>query len=236
MGTVREFLADVAKRMDRSLIPGVHAAISIDAAAVRRWLRAAGQPFMDPDAAQPVTARQLEQTAAWVVGQTRQRQTLFGGVAGAAGAASVPPEAIAATISSLRLAQRLAVVYGFDPASDRGERAVWQAVAAGFELDLPGDGPMGLRMSQVPTVLVRGAAARYPNGALAAAVLRQSAWTIGKRLSRWFVLPGVSSAIAAAGAHQRVGQVGERMSSTLRRLADAPDVDSRRIVEAVEVA
>jgi hypothetical protein len=235
MAGFRERLGDGLRQVDASLVAAVHAGISVDADKVRSWLRGAQRPFVDPDHKALPSSHELERTAHWVIEQSRFKLALLGGVAGVAGAVSVPPEALASTLASLRLAQRLSIVYGFDPNSDRGERAVWSAMAAGFGLELPGDGPVGLKASELPLVLVRGARARYPNGAIAAAVLRESAWRIGRRMSRWMALPGLSSALSAAGAHQRASEIGTRMLASLQRLADAPAIDPSRLEDAVEL-
>lgn len=235
MASVREWLGEVLGEVDAALLGRVHVAVSVDTEHVRRWLRGAGKAFVDPSDSEVPDGDRLRQTALWVVEQSRLKLTVVGGLAGFGGAASVPPEALASTIASLRLAQRLAVVYGFDPASDRGEMAVWRALAAGFEVELPEEGPIGMRVSQLPTVVARGSQARYPAGALATAVMRQTARSIGRRLSRWLALPLVSAGVSAAGAHRRITGAGERMRATLERLADAPPVDPARVKEALEV-
>jgi len=235
MPTVRELMEEVVGRVDVSLPGAMYAAVSVNPDRVRSWLRAAGRPFIERGTEVPAPEQLLE-TGRWVIGQSRFRLALVGGLAGLWGAASVPPEALASTIALLRLAQRLAVVFGFDPTSDRGEMAVWQALAAGFEVELPSDGPMGMRVRDLPVVLAKGSRARRPGGALATAVLRESIWQIGSRLSRLLALPVLSSGLSAAGAHERATAVGERMLATLQRLADAPPVDPALVEEAVEVA
>jgi hypothetical protein len=234
MPTVRELMGELVGQVDASLLGALYAAVSVPPGRVRRWLRAAEHPFVEPGARVP-EPDQLLGTGRWVIEQSRFKLSLVGGLAGLGGAASVPPEALASTIALLRLAQRLAIVFGFDPTTDRGEMAVWQALAAGFELELPGDGPMGMRVRDVPAVLVRGSASRHPSGALATAVLRESIWHIGGGLSRLLALPVLSSGFSAANAHQRATDIGERMLATLQRLADAPPVDPASVEEAVEL-
>jgi len=234
VASARQWLIDWLGEADAALLGRVHAAVSVDAASVRRWLRAAGKGFVDPDATSAADPVDVDRTAAWVIDQSRLKLAFLGGVAGIAGAASVPPEILASTVAGLRLAQRLAVVYGFDPATDRGSMAVWQALAAGFQVELPHDGPVSMRVSDVPAVFVKGARARYPAGALATAVLRQTAWQIGKRLTRWLAVPVLSAGLSAIGAHRRFAEVGARMTAALARV-EAPEVDPLRVLDAVEV-
>lgn len=233
--TLREWIAALGRRVDARLPAALHAAVSVDAGRVRRWLRAADRPFVDPEGGEVPGPAELERTARWVIQQKQAKLALVGGLAGLAGAVSVPPETLADTVGLLRLAQRLAVVYGFDPATDRGTMAVWRALSAGFELDLPGEGPVGLRASEMPGVLVNGARSRYTGGALATAMVRETAWRIGRRLSRLVPLPFLSSGLSAARAHGRTDEIGQRMAATLQRLSEAPPVDPDRIEDAIEV-
>ncbi len=235
MASMRAWLGEALGEADAVFLGRAYAAVSVDAERTRRRLGVARKPFVDPSATAPYDPAAVDATARWVVEQSRLKVTALGGIAGLGGAASVPPEALASTIASLRLAQRLAVVYGFDPRSDRGEQAVWRALAAGFDVELPPQGPAGLRVSQVPAVIVRGARSRYPAGALATAVLRQTAWSIGKRMTRWLALPVVSAGVSAAGAHRRFTELGEKMREALARLAEAPSLDPERVRDAIEV-
>lgn len=218
---------------DRQTLPGLYSAVSVNPERVQRWLRGAGKPFVDPEAEARPDAWTLEQTAAWVTQQSRLRMTVLGGLAGLGGALGIPPEAAATMASGLRLAQRLAVVYGFDPRTDTGQMAVWQALAAGFQVELPESGAMGMRMSTVPRLVVGGVTRPEAAGTLATAVARQSAVWVGLRFTRFLPLPLLSSGLGARAAHRRVGDVGRRMGHTLSRLTAAPA--PQRVIEAVEV-
>jgi len=107
MPTVRELMREMAGQVDVSLPGALYASVSVNPERVRWWLRAAGRPFIERGAEVP-KPEQLLETGRWVIGQSRFRVALVGGLAGLWGAASVPPEALASTIALLRLAQRLA--------------------------------------------------------------------------------------------------------------------------------
>ena len=218
---------------DARALPGVYRAVSIRPTRTAAWLRAAGKPFVDGTAQRP-DAIALEQTAEWVVQQSRVRMALVGGLAGLGGVATIPPETAASIIAAVRLAQRLAVVYGFDPNTDRGEMAVWQAVAAGFQVELPRSGAMTMRISALPG-LVSGKAVdtQFAAGTLAIAVAQRSAFWVGKRLTRWFPVPVLSSGLGARAAERRLSDIGRRMAVTLARLTVAPEPTD--VMEAVEV-
>lgn len=229
---LRDRITDWFVAADARTLPGLYAAVSIRPVRTAAWLRGSGKPFVDGN--NPVPSEyDLEQTAAWVTQQSRLRMALVGGLAGLGGMATIPPEAVAAIVSAIRLAQRLAVVYGFDPATDRGEMAVWQAVAAGFQVTLPQSGAMGLRVTSLPGLAMGRATQENASGKLAIAVAQSSAFWIGKRFTRWFPVPVLSSGIGARAAERRVADVGRRMAATLGRLAIAPVPTDIR--EAVEV-
>lgn len=235
MATIRDVASEALGRVDASLLAGLYTSVSVSPRRVRRSLRVSGRPFLDPDAVERPSLVQVDHTARWVVEQSGFRLGMFGGVAGTAGAASVPPEVVATTIAGLRLAQRLAIVYGFDPHTDRGEMAVWRALAGGFEVELPGDGPVSMRVSDLPGALVRGRGPRSASEALATAVVRESASMVGRRLARWLPVPLLSSGLSATAARDRMREIGERMRLVLRRLAEAPAADPDRVEDAVEL-
>ncbi len=212
-----DWLAELVERADSDLAHGGYAAISVDPERFRRHLRAAQRPHIEPGGTAP-SLPDLDRTAHWVVEQARFKTTALAGFAGLAGAASVPPEVAARSVATIRLAQRLAIVYGFDPDTDRGRTAMWRALAAGLEVDLPEHGPVGLRVSDVPEILSPGVSPRSVGTVLAKAVLYRSIRSIAGRLGRF--IPLLSSAFAAREASRRTPEVGERMIEVLRLLSE----------------
>ncbi|MFT4626167.1 MAG: hypothetical protein ACI8PZ_004841 [Myxococcota bacterium] len=214
-----DLLTELADHMDSRLMAGWIHTVSVPTPRVRSWLRSSKRPFIDPGGPQ-VSLADADATAAWVVEQARWSGGTLGGIAGLGGAASVPPEIVATVIHALRLAQRLCVVYGFDHSTDRGRMVLWQTLAAGFEVELPNQGPIGLRLSELPSVLVRRSDVLTVGGALARRVLRRSALMVVGRLFR--LLPVVSAGLSASDGQRRMAEIGSRMSATLRRVAEQP--------------
>jgi hypothetical protein len=210
------WLRDLLHRADADLMAGGYHAVSVDAERVRRQLRTAGRAYVDPGSPSPSLA-DLDATAHWIVGQSRFTSGALGGLAGLAGAASVPPEIAAQGVGVVRLAQRLAVVYGFDPSTDRGRTALWRALAAGLSVEVS-DGPVALRVSDVPALLRPHVGARSVGTVLAHAVVFESARSVAGRFGR--LLPFVASLAAARDARRRTEQVGARMIDVLRRLSE----------------
>ena len=210
---------DALNLLDREFITGLYAVISVPTERLRHQLRHAHRPFVDPLEPNTPTPQELDQTAQWVIERACSSAMAVGGFAGIAGIVSVPPEALATAINTVRLCQRLAVVYGINPETDRGKIFLWRALAAGFDIELPSEGPMGLRAHELAPN-----GHRTVGGALAHAMIKQSAWMIARRLSR--LIPVVSSGFAAMSAQRRVGRLGRRMHQTLRRIAEVQSAPS----------
>lgn len=218
-------------RADKLAIEGVYAAVSVPAERTRQRLRLRGWSFLD-DQDSTVGAPELRHTAERLVGDAAGRATTLGGFAGLGGLASVPPEIAAQIVALVRLAQRLAVVYGFDPETERGRLAVQQALSAGLEIDLPQGGPLGLRLSDLPRVLAPRAP-RDASVAMTRAVVRSTAWLVVGRFGRF--VPVLSAGFGAVAGRRRVRRVGHRMIDVLERLCDRP-IDARvDVVDAIEV-
>jgi hypothetical protein len=158
----------------------------------------------------------------------------MGGAAGIAGAPSMPPEAVATGILVLRMAQRLCVVYGFDPATDRGQMALARGLAAAWQIELPESGAFELRVSDLPALFRPGASPRAVGGKLFRAMAMGTAGWIAYRLTRF--VPLVSAPIHAYDNRTKVDAAGRRMQQVLRRLAEVTDPGAADVEDAVEVA
>jgi hypothetical protein len=231
---IRDVLAELVDRADGRVVESLYVAVSVPTERVRTQLRQWGHPFIDPKLAEPPEMAELERTAEWVIHQASSTQTALGGFAGLAGAASVPPEVLATTIHTLRLAQRLAIIYGFDPDTDRGQMALWRALAAAYEFELPDRGLVGLRLRELPSLFpVSTPEPRSVGAKLATQMVRRTAWMVAGRVTRF--VPVLSAGWAAAGARKRMAAMGGRMSDTLSRMADAPSPYRLLVEDAVEV-
>jgi hypothetical protein len=229
MGLPRDLVEIVVEHADKRLPAGLYAAISVATDRTRVRFRNARRPFFDPDG-QPVSLNEADDTAAWVIRQSSFNAAAFGGLTSLAGAVTIPYETLGSVVSVVRLAQRLAIVYGFDPETDRGQVAVWRALAAGLDIDLPAQGPMQVRLRDLPPALVP-----RPSSAgawLARQVVRRSAWGVVASVTRF--VPVLASGVSVVGARRRTGEIGDRMRTALRRLAEIPP-ELRFMEEAVEV-
>lgn len=226
-------LVEAVDRADASLVAGGYRAVSVSADRVRAWLRFRGFAWLDPDATDPPSMRELDRTADAVIGRAATLCGALGGAAGVAGAPSVPPEAVATAILVLRMAQRLCVVYGFDPATDRGQMALTRALAAAWQVELPETGAFGLRVSDLPSVFKPGASPRQVGGKLVRAMAIGTVGWIASRLTRF--VPLVSAPVHAFDSRAKVDAAGRRMQQVLRRLAEVRDGVAGEVEDAIEV-
>jgi len=234
MAGVREELAAWVDRVDRRLVGEVVAAVSVPAERVRQQLHDSGLACLDPSRSDGPGLAELDGAADHLIQQASLGASALGGFAGLGGAATIAPQAAATAVAIVRLAQRLAVVYGFDPDTDRGRMALWRALAAGLEIDLPKRGATGLRFTELPRVV--GPRLPDPNQAglvLARGLVWRSVRLVGGRLGR--LVPVVSSAGSAVRGRRRMREVGDRMKAVLRRLAEAPLPREAGIEDAHEV-
>jgi hypothetical protein len=194
--------------------------VSVPTAEVRAWLREEGIPFLDPDGDQGPSLQEVEAAAERIVGQAQGRAVALGVASGLAGAVAIPPEILATLVHVLRLSQRLAVMFGFDPETDRGRVLLWRALAAAYEVELPSQGSVGVRVRDLPEVVrAQLPATRQASLWLTRQVFWRSVMTAAGRVIR--VVPGLGAGIAGWSGYRRTAAMGRRMIAVYRGGADA---------------
>jgi len=217
---------------DERLLSNAYVAISVNVRRVRTHFRESERPFFDPHAPGTPTLVEVDKTAEWVVEQVSLQTAIRSGLASLAGILSVPPEVLATVSALVRLAQKLTIVYGYDPKSDRGQMVMWRALAAGLETDLPESGPLGMRLRDVARV-VSIPSTEQVGAAVTRALVRKSAWMVLRRVTR--LVPVLSLGSSTVGGRRRMRAAGQRMITVLRQLAEAGPHQGAPIQEAVEV-
>jgi len=223
---IPSFLADLLSTTDRRLVAGWYRAVSVSPERVRGQLRRARKPFADPRMDAQPTLIEIDQTARWMIEQSRSGAATLAGIAGLGGLASVPPEVVARMVAILRLAQRIAVIYGLEPDSDRGRMVLWRALAAGMEVELDDQGPVGFRSSEIllPATV---------EGSLARRMLRVNARKVGGRILRY--VPVLSAALAVRDTRRDLLAVGERIATVMRSAAELEGGPAGVVEDAQEV-
>jgi len=236
MAVARTVLDEWLERADRRLLAAWYLAASARAERVRGWLRAERAAFIDPRraaGAAPVALVEVDRTARRLVQEAADRAGRRSALAGLVGAASLPGEVVAATIAAVRLGQRLCVVYGLDPETDRGGMALCQALAAAYEVDLPDTGPADLRVTDLPALVgAAGPTAGGPARLTRAMAAQHATWATTTR-RRW--LPVLGSRLQAEIARERTLTAGRRIVAVLQRICEMPGSTRDHVEDAVEV-
>lgn len=225
----------LGQRLDEDLLPSVYAAASAPTAATRAWLRESGLAFRDPETGSYPPADELARAAERVIRQARGRSTAMGVAGGLGGAVAIPPEVLAQLVHTLRLAQRLAVIYGIDPETDGGRILMWRALAAAYELELPAEGQVGsVRVRDLPDLVRRQLpASRQAAAWLAQQVAVRTAQLIAGRITR--IIPGLGAGLAGWRANRRTEEMAKRMVEVYQKVADLEPFLLDGEVDAIEV-
>ena len=227
-----QFLREIGIRVDEDAAPALIKRMSIDAATLRAELTARGLRWDDPGDSQRPDGAELAKSAKHVIDASVRSSGLLGAASGVVGLAGVPPEAMARLIQSFRLAQRIAIIYGHDPATDRGRIHVRRALSAAWGFELPVQASEDIKLSQLPRVLDAGTLALHDGPAWLAKTLAKSATSaIGRRASRW--IPGLGAGMGLLHGRKLARVQGEKMHDAIRRRWEGPR--PKHVEDAVEI-
>lgn len=218
-------------RVDAELIPALYERVSVPTAQIREELRAQSLPFQDVEAGQVHELDDLVESARKLVRSGAWKSAGLGALSGALGPLAVPPELAATAAHHLRMAQRLAVVFGFDPETDAGKVIVARALAAAYDVAVPTSVRLDLRVRNLPTLFARE---RTDTGTwLARQIVSRTAASLTQRVTR--LVPGLSVGLGAWTAGRRTGRVAEKMIEVYSRALEAALFDVEGEELAVEV-
>lgn len=221
------------ERADAQLVAGWYHTVSVNTERERARMRQEGMAFADPTQGHPPSLGELMLSAQRVIERAAASAGATSGLAGIAGAPTVPPEVVGSMIAALRTGQRLCLIYGFDPHTDRGQMALCRALAGAYDVELPATGPMGMRVSDLPQLARPGSDPASVAAKLTRALLVRSAWLVASRVTR--LVPLISAASGAVDSRRRSEVAAQRMREILERLSDVPGPGRVRIEDAEEV-
>lgn len=221
-------------RIDADLLPGIYAAVSVSTVEIRAQFEEEGIPYSDPSTGRNPALADVVVAAERVIRDSRNRATAVAAAAGLAGPVAVPPEVLAGIIQTLRLAQRLSVLFGFDPETDAGKVVMFRALAAAMDIELPQQAQVGLKIRDLPA-LVRSQlpGSSGSSGWIARQVVDRGTAMVVRRVVR--LVPGLGMGLAAWGALRRTEQAGAKMVEVFRRATEAVPWDLGQEEIAVEV-
>lgn len=232
---IRKLRNIVEDRLDQDLLPSLYAACSLRTSEILSDFGAKSIVFSDWRSEQRRPGlSELDISADLLIDQAKVRAGVIGAAGGIGGAVGVAPEVLASLVHTLRMAQRLAVIYGFDPETDRGRVMLWRALAAAYDVQLPEQAQLDLRVRDLPSA----AAKQVPKGGAAAAmVLRRVVNTATSRIIGRGIrlIPGLTIGLAANRAYSQ-GQVkGDYMKEVFRKGWSDPPEMADDVIDVLEV-
>ena len=223
-------LTNLRDRLDEDLLATLYRSAGLPTAEIRAELAAAGLVWADPGRGADPTLEELEAVQERIITVAVREATLRAGVGAALGLLALPPEMSVALVQSLRLAQRLAVLYGHDPETDAGALMVAKALAAGLQLELAPQGQLGMRILEVHAMVRPTEAARRT---LMEAVAIRAMVSFGKRVL--YYVPGIGAGLSALDTHRSFRLRALRMAAVLARSSGAPQLIAGPVEEAEEL-
>ena len=233
---LRQIIDGLSERLDEDLLPSLYTAASLSTDQVRHELMGLGLVWHEPGSGREPPEEELEAAADELIRRAMSRAAVRGAVGGAGGAVAIPPEIAASVVQTLRLGQRLAVLYGFVLESDRGRLMLSRALAAAYGLELPQQRAVGgVKISDLPQVARTQLPDVQRTGAwVARAIGWRVARTVGGRFSR--ILPGVGAGVGAWDARRTLRSQAAQMRAVYRRAWDGGcRLDASTIIDAVEI-
>jgi len=229
-----QILRNLGGRLDEDLLPGIYTLTSLSTAGIQQELTEAELPYCDPVRGVFPPEEELEASAEAVVQRAVSRASVRGAIGGMGGAFAIPPEVAFALVQTVRMAQRLAVLYGIELETDRGKLLLSRAIYAAYELKLPEQQALDMRISQLPQV----ARQQTPDVQRTTAwIARTVAWQvtrhIGGRITR--IVPGIGAGIGAWDASRSLRAQSGRIRAVYRRSWSGAMLSEDAIVEAEEI-
>ena len=202
----------------------VYDMISVDPDDVLADARGIGIQVRSVEDLRSVRTSVLDGLADQYIRNAKLMTSLSGAGLGAGGLMLVGPDVSILAASLLRLAQREAIVYGFDYRVPSESLHVWAALGRALGVEKVADGAGQVAVRNLPKLLAQGAGKSTAFKALIKAIAARLGLLVTERgLAR--ALPLVGAGVAAVTNYQIVRELGEKMRTYFRE---------RHITEKVE--
>jgi hypothetical protein len=231
---IQQAFLNLRERIDEDLVAALYERASLRTEDIIEELDARRLTREDPHSLERPDSQQLQQSTAAVIRQAGRRATVRGAVTGAAGLLAIPPEMMAAMIQILHLSQRLSVIWGHDPDTDRGRMLLVRSFATAFKLALPDQGQLGVRVRDLGRIAGRQVPDRRHTSLLVGLSLaRHSLGRLGTGVAR--AIPGIGAIAGGFEARRVLHQAGIQMAPVYSRAWSGALRIEGPIEEAIEV-
>ena len=216
--------------LDEGLLRAVYRLASVPAEDVLADLRP-GSPLLSVDAVATLPPEQIDPLVDRYIRDARLQAGVAGAGLGLVGWAGVPPGIAHVFVLHIRLAQRVAMAYGTDWRTDRGEIELWRGLAAAVEARVDWEGLDADLLGKLPAIVAGPGTVRNPLllRAIQAVALRV-AQTAGLRATRW--VPVIGSGTGLVLGFLQIDRVGKRLKRNFRARHGLSRFDGRDALEA----
>lgn len=212
---VEDLGRSVLDALDDGLVQGLYKLASVEPASVLSDLSRAGEPLESVEDARNLPVELIDPVARRYIKEASRSAAMSGASLGFGGWMGLPPGLMHLTVLMLRLAQRMALAYGVDYRSGKGEIEMWKALALAVGAKVDWEGTEAELMRKLPVVVTGTGAFSNPLLVQAArAVLMRVAIISGARVTR--LVPVVGAGSGAVLNFLEVHTVGHRLKNRFR--------------------
>jgi hypothetical protein len=229
-GLLTILLEEVGAEIDSNTLPKLYDLASIDVDATLEDFRRRGWTYCEPRLNRRPSKDLLLPHSEALIRSSARRALYRGGIGSAAGPLGAISHRTAHFVQSLRMIQRLGLLYGYDPHNETEKAILLRALARGYDVKLPAQNKMQLRLREVPN-LVRTINSQA-HSSIMSTILESTKSGGLKRLRRW--IPGAGIGFEALAAKKNMYRIGENANGYFTRLYQG-DIDLSDMVEAIEI-
>ena len=231
---LHQALLNLGERIDEDLVSALYQKSSLRTESIVDELERRSIVRDDSSQLNRPTEEQLWDSSEHVIKSARRRASVRGAMTGAVGLLAIPPETMAAMIQILHLSQRLAVVWGHDPDTDRGRMLLVRALAQAHQVDLPDQGQLRVRVRDLRRLAGKQLPdRRHTSLLIALSLARHSLGKIGSGVTR--ALPGIGAVAGGIEARRNLMDSGMRMAEVYARAWRGSALLEGPVEDAVEL-
>jgi len=227
---VEDLAHSLLNALDDGLLQRLYRLSSVDPADVLADLSTGGRTIDRVDTVAALPVEVIDPVASRYIKEASRSAAISGVSLGFSGWVGLPPSLVHLMVLILRLDQRLAVAYGVDFRTDRGEIQLWKALATSVGADVDWEGTEAELMRRLPAVVTGTGTFANPLLVKAAqAVLTRLILRAGARVTRF--VPVVGAGSGAVLNFLEVHRIGNRLKETWRARHAISGFDPRSAIE-----